>query len=67
MSSRKGARRRRSLREIFAVPAALGVLSALGLVAALVGDDVYDVVGCLALATPLALMTWHIVRPSHQR
>jgi hypothetical protein len=63
--STKGARRRRSLREIFAIPAALGVLSAFGLVAALVGDDIYDLAGWLALATPLALMTWHIVRPSH--
>jgi hypothetical protein len=51
------------LREIFAVPAGLGVLSAFGLVAALVGDDVYDLAGWMALAAPLALMTWHIIRP----
>lgn len=48
----------RSAYQVFAVPIALGVLSAIGLVAALLGDDVWDAVSWLALGIPCLVMGW---------
>lgn len=57
--------RRRSLTQIFAMPLALGVVSAIGLVVALVGDDLWDVLGWLGLGIPLIITTWCMVRARH--
>jgi hypothetical protein len=48
----------RSAYQVFAIPIALGVLSAVGLVAALLGDNVWDAVSWLALGIPCVVMTW---------
>jgi hypothetical protein len=48
----------RSAYQVFAVPIALGVLSAVGLVAALLGDDVWDAASWFALGIPCAVMAW---------
>jgi len=48
-------RGRRTAREIFAIPALVGMLSAAGLASALVGDGVWDAVSWLALLIPVAL------------
>lgn len=53
----------RSPRQIFAVPLAMGIVSAFGLVAALVGDGAWDVAGWLALAVPLVVIGWCLMRP----
>jgi hypothetical protein len=48
----------RSALQVFAVPILLGVLSAIGLVAALLGDDAWDYASWLALGVPCAVMVW---------
>jgi hypothetical protein len=48
----------RSALQVFAVPIVLGVLSAVGLVAALLGDSVWDVVSWLTLGVPCIVMAW---------
>lgn len=45
----------RSLQQIFAMPAAVAVASAVGLVAALVGDGLWDVLSWLTLGLAVAL------------
>lgn len=50
------------LSRIFAMPLLLGVLSAFGLVAALVGDDAWDVAGWLTLGVPLVVVAWCLAR-----
>lgn len=49
---------RRGLWMIFRWPLLLGVLSLLGLISALVGDDGYDLFSWLTLGLPLALVGW---------
>jgi len=48
------------LRVIFAVPAALGVLTAAGLMSALLGDDLWDALSWLMLAAPIAVAVWYL-------
>lgn len=47
--------RRQTNGQIFAMPIVLGVLSVIGLVAALVGDGVWDVASWVTLALPILL------------
>ncbi|MDG9925901.1 MULTISPECIES: hypothetical protein [unclassified Pseudomonas] len=51
---------RRGLWMIFRWPLLLAVLSLFGLISALVGDEVYDLLSWLSLAVPLLLigMVW---------
>ena len=58
---------RRSLWRTFTVPIVLGVLSAVGLVAALVGDDVWDWLSWATLAIPLAVIAYFIKWPARAR
>ena len=55
-----------TLRAIFAAPLAIGALSLVGLVAALVGDGLWDAVSWVTLAVPVLLFA-HFVRrrPPH--
>jgi hypothetical protein len=53
-----------TLRRIFAVPAALGVATGIGLIGALVGDDLWDAVGWAGLGLPIAVMLRFMVRPA---
>jgi branched-subunit amino acid transport protein AzlD len=48
--------------QIFAVPIVVGALSAIGLVAALVGDGWWDRLSWLSLALPVLLYLFFIVR-----
>lgn len=50
---------RRSLWQVFALPVAFGVLSAVGLVAALLGDGVWDAVSWLTLGAAVAACAHH--------
>lgn len=51
-------RRERSPYEIFGAPLVIGLLSVVGLVAALLGDGLWDVVSWLAFGVPIVLMAW---------
>jgi hypothetical protein len=55
-------RSRRTLGQIFAAPIIVGVLSVVGLVAALVGDGWWDGLSWLSLALPLLLYLFFIIR-----
>jgi hypothetical protein len=62
MTDSKAAWSRRTLSQIFALPFVLAVLSAVGLVSALLGDGVWDGLSWLALATPVAIPVYCIAR-----
>ena len=47
-----------SSRRIFAVPAAIAVISTIGLVSALAGDGLQDVVSWIALSIPILAVAW---------
>jgi hypothetical protein len=63
MTMTAGPRRIRSLREVLAMPILLGVLSAIGLVVALLGDDIWDAVGWIGLGIPLLVAAYYVMRP----
>ncbi|WP_165825237.1 hypothetical protein [Rhodopseudomonas palustris] len=50
----------RTLRQIFAVPAIIGVLSGIGLVSALVGDGWWDIASWLMLMLPVVLYLFYV-------
>ena len=52
-----------SLRQIYGVPLVIGLTSLVGLVTALVGDGVWDAFSWSALAAPVAVIGWALVRP----
>jgi hypothetical protein len=55
-------RKRLPLSRIFAIPTALGVASAVGLVGALVGDGWWDASGWIGLGLPLMVTAWCLWR-----
>jgi hypothetical protein len=55
-------RARLSLRQVFAAPLAIALLSAAGLVSALVGDGIWDVLSWLTLAAPVLVILWYWLR-----
>jgi hypothetical protein len=55
-------RARLSLRQVFAAPVAIAVLSGVGLVSALLGDDIWDVLSWLALTVPVVVILWYWMR-----
>lgn len=62
--SRADSSQRRSLWAIFRMPILLATLSIIGLVSALLGDDVWDVLSWLTLGVPIAMTCWYL-RPGH--
>lgn len=57
---------RRGLWMIFRWPLLLALLSSLGLVSALIGDEVFDLFSWLSLGVPLvlvAIVCWRLRRP----
>lgn len=54
---------RQTLSQIFGWPLVIGVLSTIGLVAALVGDGIWDGVSWLALLLPILLYALFLLRP----
>jgi hypothetical protein len=51
-------RQRHGALRVFAVPMLLGALTAVGLLAALIGDGIWDAVSWLALGVPCAVIAW---------
>jgi hypothetical protein len=47
-----------TLWQVFRAPAGVAALSLFGLVAALLGDGLWDLVGALTLASPVAATAW---------
>jgi hypothetical protein len=42
----------------------LAVVSAVGLLSALLGDGIWDIVSWVALATPVIVIVWYLARPA---
>lgn len=53
---------RSRLGAIFLAPAVLALVSLAGLVSALVGDELWDIASWLALAVPIAVAGWYVLR-----
>ncbi|MFW6088218.1 MAG: hypothetical protein ACODAB_00605 [Gemmatimonadota bacterium] len=51
---------RRSSAQIWTAPVVIGILSLVGLLAALLGDGVADVLSWLALAVPVGVSVWSL-------
>jgi hypothetical protein len=49
---------RRSGLQVFCVPILLGLLSVVGLLSALLGNDIWNAISWLALGLPCALLAW---------
>lgn len=58
---------RQTLRQIFAAPLVIGVLSTIGLISALVGDGLWDGLSWLSLAVPCLLFVGYIAWPHMRR
>ena len=54
-------------RRMWAAPVVLGVLTASGLVSALVSDDLGDVWSWIGLGIPMAVLTWYAFAPRRAR
>lgn len=57
-------RSRRTLWQVFRAPLLLALLSVVGLVAALVGDGLLDLLSWLTLGSTLLVITWYWSRRS---
>jgi len=57
----------RTLGQIFAAPIVVGVLSIVGLLAALIGDGWWDVVSWLTLTVPVLLYVYFLMRRKRVR
>lgn len=66
MQKHRGASRR-TLRQIFAAPLALAAVTAGGLVAALIGDGVWDALSWIMLGVPLAALAVFVSRAGRSR
>ena len=55
-------RSHRTLRQIFALPVVIGILSTVGLVAALVGDGWWDGLSWASLSLPVLLYVYFFIR-----
>ena len=51
--------KRQSLGAIFLVPAILAALTCVGLVSALLGDDLWDGLSWLTLSVPIVVVAWY--------
>ena len=57
---------RRTLRQIFLVPAIIALIVAFGLISALLGDGVWDAASWVALALPLAVTAFFFCKRPEQ-
>lgn len=48
---------------VWTLPILLGILSTIGLLSALIGDDVWDGVSWLCLTIPLVAIGWFALKP----
>jgi hypothetical protein len=51
-----------AFRALWGMPILLGVLTAVGLVAGLLGDGIWDLVSVLGLGVPVLVGAWHVFR-----
>ena len=58
MSGLEQRRGPQTLRQIFALPTAIALLSIIGLVSALTGDGMRDMISWATLAVPVAAIAW---------
>lgn len=58
--------RARSLMEVFAAPTLIAIASSVGLVTALVGDGLMDVVAWIGLGIPVAVSAWFLRTKSEE-
>ncbi len=56
------ARRGRGVLAIFGIPVLLAIVSLAGLVFGLLGDDGYDIASGVAVAVPVAVILWALIR-----
>ncbi|ULA65997.1 MAG: hypothetical protein LZF62_40037 [Nitrospira sp.] len=49
---------------IWGIPIAIGVVSAVGLLSALLGDGLWDALSWITLTIPIAVPLWYVVRSS---
>ena len=57
----------RTRSQIWAMPILLAILTAIGLVAALLGDGIWDLVSTLTLGAPVAVGAWYGLRRTPAR
>ena len=57
----------RGIWHTFAVPAVMGLLSTVGLVAALLGDDIWDWLSWATLAVPVLVVAYFMIWPARVR
>ena len=48
---------------VWTLPILLGILSTIGLLAALIGDDIWDGLSWLCLTIPLVAIGWFVLKP----
>jgi hypothetical protein len=56
-----------AFRALWGMPILLGVLTAVGLVAGLLGDGWWDLVAVAGLGAPVAVGAWYVVKPAVRR
>ncbi|WOI52594.1 hypothetical protein [Parvularcula sp. LCG005] len=66
MSPLVNRRRATWLERTFLIPGLFGVMTSIGLIAALVGDGPAHLLSWLLLTTPLAAIPWALWRAAHQ-
>jgi hypothetical protein len=49
---------------VFGIPILLALASAIGLLSALFGDGVWDVLSWVALGAPTVVVAWYVMRPA---
>jgi hypothetical protein len=57
-------RRSANFWRVFGVPILLGLVSAIGLLSALLGDGLCDALSWAALGAPIAIIIWYVRRPA---
>ncbi|MGJ9416712.1 hypothetical protein ACHAC9_02945 [Massilia sp. CMS3.1] len=53
---------KRRFTHLWAMPVLLGVLTTIGLISALLGDGIWDIVSAFTLGAPVAIGAWHTLR-----
>lgn len=48
-----------AFKRMWGVPILIGIVTAIGLIAALLGDDVWDALSAVALAIPVVVAGWY--------
>lgn len=51
-------------RQIWAAPMVLGIVSAIGLMSALLGDGMWDLLSWILLAAPVLVIGWCLAQPA---